>query len=274
MLFRSSSWYARYAAHAASWGYAVLQYDARPLALTPDALELGWLGDAVAWAAASAPVDASTLVLSGHSRGAKLAALHWAGARAPPAPAGGPTPRPAPRAVACFLLDAVDSTSFAPPSRAYPSAADALPGAGPVGLASAAVVGACNPGGSGYRRLWPATAPGSANLVLAAGHAQFYDGGAVWNRLSDLLCGVGPAGRDATMRIAAASLVAWADDAVRPGAGGGRRALAAWAGAAAAAGRGEGAAVEAWQVKKGRERESPPSPSGGRERVAAAAAVV
>ena len=41
--------YERLAAHLASWGYAAVQYDARVLSLTPDALELGWLGDAVAW---------------------------------------------------------------------------------------------------------------------------------------------------------------------------------------------------------------------------------
>ena len=41
--------YRRTAEHLASWGYATLQYDARPLSITPDALELGWLGDALAW---------------------------------------------------------------------------------------------------------------------------------------------------------------------------------------------------------------------------------
>ena len=52
--------------------------------MPPDAVELGWLGDAVAWAASNAPPGSpldtdGALFAAGHSRGGKLAALHAAG---------------------------------------------------------------------------------------------------------------------------------------------------------------------------------------------------
>jgi hypothetical protein len=61
--------------------------------------------------------------VTGHSRGAKLAALHFAGSQA--------------GAVrAAFLIDPVDNTSFTPESEAYPSACRALARCGrPLGAA-------------------------------------------------------------------------------------------------------------------------------------------
>ena len=161
-----ASFYRPYATHLASWGFATLQYDARPLSMPPDAVELGWLADAVAWAVGAAPesdplATEGALFAAGHSRGGKLAALHAAGvveealdayARAleaaedaEEASGGGhgtgrrvggrgaagpvsssPPPPPPPPVRGAFLLDAIDNTRFAPESPAYPSGARAL----------------------------------------------------------------------------------------------------------------------------------------------------
>ena len=251
-----ASAYTRIASHLASYGYATLQYDpTRLLTLTPDVWELGWLADALAWARGAAPpatLHPTTLAVAGHSRGGKLAALHYAGVVAPPPPEGAPPPPPPlpARPAACFLFDAVDSTSFAPPSPAYPSAADALPGSGPVGFASAAVIGPCNPAASGYRRLWKSVDGGSTQLLLDSGHAQFFDSGRLWNLLADGLCGRGRAGREATLRAASAAAVAWFDSRLRPNSSSSSTdAFVAWAEVAAAAPRAAGSPVEAWAVK-------------------------
>ena len=197
--------------------------------MPPDAVELAWLADAVAWAKAAAPASdplSDMLFCAGHSRGGKLAALHAAGAgraldayaqalaSAEAAEGGGgggdrgrrvgqnttsttappPPPIPLPPPVAgAFLLDAIDNTRFAPESPAYPSAARALGGRVPVGCAAAGVVGACNPAESStLATLWPAAGPGSwLALLPGAGHAEFLDAGALLNRVFDALCGRG-----------------------------------------------------------------------------------
>jgi hypothetical protein len=235
--------------------------------MPPDAVELAWLGDAVAWARSAAPADTplsdTLLFTAGHSRGGKLAALHAAGAGraldayaraladAEAAEEGGgghgrqvggggrgadaaaaptlptpPPPTPPPAVAGAFLLDPIDNTRFAPESPAYPSAARALGGTVPVGLAAAGVVGACNPAESStLATLWPAAGPGSwLALLPGAGHAEFLDAGPILNPVFDLLCRHGDGnpraghGRAATIRRAGAALVAWVDGVARGGA--------------------------------------------------------
>ena len=143
---------------------------------------LAWLAEQSA--AAGSPlhgrVALDRLGVAGHSRGAKLAALHFAGAPSAPR-ALCDTPQPAPRQVSCILLhdkhislgsphargadrprqiraaaliDPVDNTDFTPESADYPSAVRALRRAGrPLAITGAGVVGRCNPPGSNFQAL-------------------------------------------------------------------------------------------------------------------------
>ena len=106
-----SALYASYASHLASWGYAVLQYDAASIInLTPDAAEVGFLAPVWAWAvgaaaAAGAPLAADSLLVAGHSWGGKLAALHFcASPDSPPRQPPQPPPRAPPPHPPPFLL--------------------------------------------------------------------------------------------------------------------------------------------------------------------------
>lgn len=166
------------------------------------------LPSALQWAASQAAtpgsplfgrVDTNKIVLSGHSRGGKLAALVFAGARMDclrAAPPGLPPPQPcveqqlptcplwrwqsvAPagkqsRARAAYLIDPVDVTQFSPVSADNPSAAAALQQAGrPVGITAASIIGSCNPASGGYQAIWPAVPAGSwLGVQTGASHAS------------------------------------------------------------------------------------------------------
>ena len=248
---RASS-YERYARHLASWGYAVVRYDARFLSITPDSKELGWLSDVVAWALRVAPAGTLSsssisppspspdlLFTAGHSRGAKLAALQYAGslefARCGGASGSGGSeapndsyflPRQSLKISSSFLIDPIDNTRFTPPSEAYPSAAAALRAQGDeasLGIAAAGKIGACNPLESGFNHFWPAVLGGGSDppspssfliVFKGAGHATFNDAGSLGNRLGDWLCGSGDLGREAAMSDAGAAMVSWFDSVV------------------------------------------------------------
>lgn len=238
-------------------GYAVVRYDTRLLSITPDNRELGWLSDVVSWALGVAPAGTlassssssgpssgprqpDLLFTAGHSRGAKLAALQYAGslefARCGGEGGGGGSsgasgasggddetsflPKQPLRIASAFLIDPVDNTRFTPASEAYPSAAAALRAQGSeatLAVAAAGKIGACNPLVSGYKHFWPASFGGDASFLLVfkgAGHATFNDAGRLGNKLADWLCGRGDLGREAAMSDAGAAMVSWFDGIV------------------------------------------------------------
>lgn len=235
---RASS-YDSYARHLASWAYAVVRYDARFLSITPDNRELGWLADVVTWAVRAAPAGALSsaasqqqpdiLFTGGHSRGAKLAALQFAGslefARCGSGSGGANNnnnflPKQPLPVSSAFLIDPVDNTRFTPASEAYPSAAAALRAQGAdasLAIAAAGRIGACNPLESGFNSFWPGAVGGSSSFLLVfkgAGHATFSDGGRLANKLADWLCGGGDLARETAIHDTAAAMVSWFDSFV------------------------------------------------------------
>jgi hypothetical protein len=276
----SAAWYAAPGGvvdRAVSWGYMSVQYDTARLAMPSIAAEAELFPVITAWLAEQSADPASRiygqfdperLVLGGHSRGGKLAAIVFAGA---------------PEAAAVWLLDPVDQTDFAPESANNPSAAKALAEAGrPVGVVGAGVRGSCNPD-EGDEKLYEASAPGSWRVgVPGAGHFTFATAGAVLDAAGDALCGRGKIGRPEAAQLAsvpmlnyfwerlgsegpspAAAFAAWAAEqeaaglmtlTVKPGGGGAAKVAAAEGGeatkvaaadgpAAAPAADGEGAAA-------------------------------
>jgi dienelactone hydrolase len=107
----------------------VLQYTTPLLRIIPDSSELPLLGQLLGWVEASrqddahflgGAVDLSQLCVAGHSRGAKLAALHYAANR---------------DVVAAVLIDPVNNTKYTAESAEYPDACKALQAAArPVGI--------------------------------------------------------------------------------------------------------------------------------------------
>ena len=81
--------YAPLARRLASWGFLVAQYTLPPLTIVRDSVELGFAGQVLAWLRRAAEseanpalhgrADLSRVLVAGHSRGAKLAALHYCG---------------------------------------------------------------------------------------------------------------------------------------------------------------------------------------------------
>lgn len=229
-----------------------MRYDSRFLSITSDNRELGWLSDVVSWALRAAPAGTlasssaapsaaqqqqqpDVLLTAGHSRGAKLAALQYAGSLEFARCGGGsgsngsgsesPTnsnflPKQSLRISSAFLIDPVDNTRFTPASEAYPSAAAALRAQGSdatLAVAAAGRIGACNPLESGYKHFWPAAFDGASSFLLVfkgAGHATFNDAGRLGNKLADWLCGSGDLGREAAMGDTGAAMVSWFDSVV------------------------------------------------------------
>lgn len=207
-----ASYYAPLARRLASWGVVVLQYNAPALTIIPDASELPFLGVAVEWLkkavhsesaqpALQGRADLDKLVLAGHSRGGKLAALHYSSGEVCGLPIR-----------TAFLIDPVDNTSFTPESADYPSASKALRAAGkPFGLAAAGIVGSSNPEGSNYKVFEAAAPAGSWTFVLKhAGHTTFMKpptGVETW--LLDRVFGGGKMSRDLAISQTAAAMLAW-----------------------------------------------------------------
>ncbi|KAK9826744.1 hypothetical protein WJX81_004019 [Elliptochloris bilobata] len=234
-----SHYYKAYAHFLASWGYVVVQYDAPWLRIIEDSTELAFLDGllkklrADSQAAASPlyqRLDLARLGVAGHSRGGKLAALHFARDQ---------------RIAAAYLLDPVDNTARTPESEAYPSAVKALVRCGrAIGISGAAQTGNCNPKDSTSRAFYQAAGNGSWLLVPACScHTGFLDAGLLLNRALDCLCcaacGRGTASRQDTLALTRPALLAWLERRLRPDAPGGEAAqleFAAWLRAQHAAG--------------------------------------
>jgi pimeloyl-ACP methyl ester carboxylesterase len=211
--------YESYAERLASWGFACVVWESPQQALDPasDVVCVSLLRDLLDWCRTAAPLgalcDTGTVLLAGHSRGAKISALAAA---------------QDPRVRALFLVDPVDSTPWAPLSPGFPSAAAALAamapagGAGrvpPVAVVGSALGGDCAPAGANYATFFDAAAgPAWEVVVREAGHLQFLDsrGGSAM----DLACAAGRAPDAEVAEVARAMMVAWAETMVR---GGGRR---------------------------------------------------
>ncbi|KAF8056356.1 hypothetical protein HT031_006355 [Scenedesmus sp. PABB004] len=238
-----SAAYRDYASRLASHGYAVLQYDAAPLTITPDATELRFLapllealrgsvapaasrstssrspGTAGARRGRAACVRAAGAGAGGRAaRGARCAARPHAAA--PPARPDRPRARRGgklaalqlatnPSVRAAYLVDPVDNTMFSPESEQYPSAAKALAAAQPrrrAGVSGAGVVSLCNPADANYPRFVDALAPGSWLEVLPnATHLAF--AGAGFGSLP--ICGKGALSAREATSITAATMLAW-----------------------------------------------------------------
>jgi len=207
-----ASQYQPLAARLATHGYACVQYTLPRLwpagtRIVPDEAELAALGPVWAWAAARAAraglqLDAGRVAVAGHSRGGKLAALHYARQWVPPPPLPPPEPQgkerhcrpvgrqvrapapppaavgappsapppppppppPLPRLRALFLADPVDNTP-ALARRGYPSGVDALRAA----VRAAAADGAAAARGQGGKGLPPPPPPPPTLALACAG---------------------------------------------------------------------------------------------------------
>eukprot|EP00878_Enallax_costatus_P011258 GHUV01011755.1.p1 GENE.GHUV01011755.1~~GHUV01011755.1.p1 ORF type:complete len:216 (+),score=32.20 GHUV01011755.1:47-694(+) len=105
-----AGYYTPLARRLASWGIVVLQYNAPALTIIPDSAELPFLGPVVQWLkdavaqdtqpALQGRADLDQLIIAGHSRGGKLAALHYSTGKV-----AGINIRSA------FLIDPVDNTA-------------------------------------------------------------------------------------------------------------------------------------------------------------------
>jgi hypothetical protein len=202
----SAAWYAAPGGvvdRAVSWGFMSVQYDTARLAMPSIAAEAELFPVITAWLAAQSADPASRiygqfdpqrLVLGGHSRGGKLAAIVFADA--------------GDAAAAAWLVDPVDQTAYAPESANNPSAAKALAEAGrPVGVVGAGVRGSCNPD-EGDEKLYEAAAPGSWRVVVpGAGHFTFASAGSVLDTAGDALCGRGKIGRPEAAQLASVPML-------------------------------------------------------------------
>jgi dienelactone hydrolase len=115
-------WYRAYTHRLASWGFAVVQYTTPTLKIIKDKDEIKFVDPLLSWAQNSTSTaghfahgcfDLESLCVTGHSRGGKLAALHFSSNDSFKA--------------AC-LIDPVDNTTYTPESEDYPSACRALAG--------------------------------------------------------------------------------------------------------------------------------------------------
>ncbi|GIL77216.1 hypothetical protein Vretimale_3104 [Volvox reticuliferus] len=168
-----ATWYTPTANHVTSWGYVVLQYTIPGLLpIVVDRVELGYLTPLLDWLRTQANTktsrlyglpDFTRLATMGHSRGGKLAALHYAGRT---------------DIATAVLVDPIDNTIYTSESPDYPSAAKALLAANrTAGLIGGGVISSCNPAGSNYPKFFSALAPGSWQMVVVqAGHIQFASG--------------------------------------------------------------------------------------------------
>ncbi|CAL8467607.1 g7145 [Coccomyxa elongata] len=206
------SFYQDYAEHLASFGFILVQYENPPLCIIPDKHEVEFLDGILSWLADQNSSEGSRLFgllnfdrigVAGHSRGAKLACLHFAN-RA--------------QVKAAYLIDPVDNTDFTPESADYPSAVRALLQSGqPVAITGAGIIGRCNPNGSNYKEFFSAAAAKSWLTVVAqSSHTEFLNAGCLLNRAFALLCGA--RGRNSfqeTLSLTAPPLLAWMESQLR-----------------------------------------------------------
>lgn len=207
----ASSEYAAYAAHMASWGYAVLQYDVpTTFNVTPDSIEFTFLPLAVSWAASVAPVFASAILVAGHSRGGRLAADLFC---APPA--GTPT------IAAASWIDPTDNDWTSPESVLYPSGLKACAAnSSPVSLTLSGLKSPnCKyPGAAGD--VWiPVAGAGSwISTLLKGTHTAFIDSTFADVATAAAFCLDPPSlvSNDVASRVAAGQTTAWFDSRLQP----------------------------------------------------------
>ncbi|GAX82073.1 hypothetical protein CEUSTIGMA_g9501.t1 [Chlamydomonas eustigma] len=228
----SSSFYTSYVLRLCSWGYAVLQYDlpghVLMKKLIPDDQEAALLPQLLRWVSSAQSshsnkpsvdvmsnnlyhlpkIDLSSIVLAGHSRGGKLAALMLAQAN-----------QMGINVKAAALIDPVDMNFFTR-ILGYPSAVDALRGKGAKALLiGAGVTGSCNPPKEGYHKFWEVLSPLSwQGVIQKAGHMQVTDASGALGWVLDQMCHVGEGmSHENAMELVNAQLVAWLELQLRPG---------------------------------------------------------
>jgi hypothetical protein len=199
-----AKYYNRIVQHAASWGYVVLQYNLPAFSLSPAIWEVKAFTPLLQWVDAqsknsSSPiygrVDVSKVVLSGHSRGGKIAALNY-----------GDNPS---KVAAAYLVDPIDSSTFSPVSKQNPSGVEAVRGK-PIAVEGAGIRSSCNPTEGNYQKFYAAGKAGSWKYEIPkASHSTFSDGGAILNSAQDLLCGKGGITRAAAANLTATPMLAW-----------------------------------------------------------------
>jgi len=205
--------YAPYADAATDAGFAFLEYDVQSgggfMEVLVDAIEVQFLSKILEWlkgvnklpgTPAEGKLDANRIAVAGHSRGGKLAALHFGSGEK--------------SIFGAFLVDPVDCTCFAPCSSAcFPSALEAVAAAGRViGVSGALVKGCCNPTptscgklcevgcyaatgngtctGNDFEDFLYAGKGGSQGYSQAAGHMQFaVPTSTVVQTLGNVFCG-------------------------------------------------------------------------------------
>ncbi|KAL0050014.1 hypothetical protein WJX82_002740 [Trebouxia sp. C0006] len=201
------AYYSAYANRQATWGYAVVQYDTGRWPILKDRQELPFFQQLIDWLSTQPElkeaIDLETIGVAGHSRGAKLAALHFASGQS--------------SVKAAFLVDPVDNTRETPESVDYPSAAKALKSANtPVGIAGASVITGCNPAGSNWEHFWPNVGDGSWLLeVNGASHNTFLRASWLVEKALDLLCKRGPTSHEDTIGLTMPAMTAWMDKELR-----------------------------------------------------------
>lgn len=200
-----ASFYSRIAKRAASWGYVVMQYNLKLFSMPSARVETQAYAPMVEWVKAEASnkqsplyglVDTSRVVVAGHSRGGKLAALILGGNK---------------DVKAGWLVDPIDASQYAPISKDNPSGAEAIRKSGKaVGVTGAGVKSSCNPPDGNYTSFYGDGAVDSwLEFIPKASHATFSDAGAVLNAAQDVLCGRGGISRATAADITATPMLAW-----------------------------------------------------------------
>lgn len=199
-----AKYYRRIVKHAASWGYVVLQYNLPQFSLAPAILEVEAFNPILGWVDEqnknkTSPlygrVDVSKVVLSGHSRGGKIAALNYG---------NNPT-----QVAGAWLVDPIDSSTFSPISPKNPSGVEAVRGK-EIGVEGAGIRSSCNPTEGNYDKFYRAGKAGSWKYEIPkASHSTFSDGGVVLNTAQDLLCGKGGITRATAANLTATPMLAW-----------------------------------------------------------------
>lgn len=206
-------WYTGVARRTASWGYVILQYTLPGmLPIVVDRTELTYLQPLLDWlrtqgSAPASPLygkaDVARLATMGHSRGGKLAALHYAGR---------------PDVATAVLLDPIDGSDMTPHSVDYPSAVDALCDQNKTAaIIGAGITGRCNPTAYNYPHFWGVLGSSSWQVVVQqAGHMQFATtGNPVTDWALSALCKRGAIATSDVISIASTVATAWLEATFR-----------------------------------------------------------
>jgi pimeloyl-ACP methyl ester carboxylesterase len=191
-----ASYYTRIVKHAASWGYVVMQYNLPMFSLSPAIYEVKAFNPLLQWAQSLGITQIDTkVVLAGHSRGGKLAALNYG---------NNPT-----KVAAAWLIDPIDSSTFSQISAENPSGVEAVRGK-LIGVEGAGIRSSCNPTQGNYQKFYAAGKAGSWKYEIPkASHSTFSDSGTILNIAQDALCGKGGITRAQAANLTATPMLAW-----------------------------------------------------------------